>query len=89
MGPDSEFIIISEKCLPLGLVLGIEATRVICRKSFVPWLNSHLQMPAEPCHKTRQSGGTEIRRKPQPSFRGTHRAPANKWAVITTVISEG
>ena len=78
MGPVGEFITISEKCLPLGLVLGIEATKVICRKSFAPWLNSHLQMPAEPCHETRRSGGTEMRRKPQLSFHGTRRAPAKR-----------
>lgn len=67
-GPVSEFITVSEKRLPLGLVLGVEENRIICRKPSAPGLNSHLQMPAEPCHDTRCYGGAEMRRKqPQSS----------------------
>ena len=89
-GPVSEFITISGKRLPLGLVLGMEENRIICRKP-APGLNSHLQMPAEPCHDTRCSAGTEMRRRqPQPSescvveARGG-RGGTRGWVILETL----
>lgn len=63
MGQLVNLITLSEKRFSLGLVLRNRKNRIICGKPFAPMVNSNLQMPAEPCHKARCSGGTEMGRK--------------------------
>lgn len=69
-GPVSEFVTVSAKWSPLGLVLEMGENRITGRNPFALVLDSHLQVPGEPCHETRCSGGTDrAEEETAPAFR--------------------